>query len=125
MKTIIQESDKLSVFYENSVSLQVGQQPLLISVTESSKPKTLWVLRGITFVDVTNEPVIPNFVITDEEFFELSEMLEHKEFDENGSEITVPRTLPFDLGEMAAMVIAMRQWKAAQSESLETYRNEI
>lgn len=116
MIKIIQESDKLSVFYENSVSLQLGQRPLLIEVTENGEQKTLWVLRGITFVDGNNEPVIPNFVITDEEFFELSEMLEHKEFDENGSEITVLRALPVELDEIAAMVNAMREAAAESTE---------
>jgi hypothetical protein len=112
------ETGKLSVFYENSVALQLGQEPLLIEVTESGEPKTLWVLRGITFVDQNNEPVIPSFAITSDEYFELSEMLEHKEFDENGSEITVPRTLPVELDEIAAMVEAMREEAAAESTEL-------
>jgi hypothetical protein len=103
-----QESDKLSVFYENSVSLQVGQQPLLISVTESSKPKTLWVLRGITFVDVTNEPVIPSFVITNDEYFALASMLGHSEFCESEDEVLIERTLPHEIDDIKALIEQMR-----------------
>lgn len=108
------ETGKLSVFYENSVALQLGQGPLLIEVTQNGEPKTLWVLRGITFVDENNEPVIPNFVITDDEYFTLRTMLEHT----NDDGVFHERTLPFDLDEIYAMVIAMREEAAAESTEL-------
>jgi hypothetical protein len=118
MKNIIQESDRLSVFYADSVSIQLGQEPLLIEVTEGGEPKTLWVLRGITFVDENNEPVIPSFVITNDEYFLLAMMLEHKDFDESGDEVLIERTLPMDWDEIYAMVIAMREAAAAESTEL-------
>lgn len=114
------ETGKLSVFYENSVALQLGQEPLLISATEDGEPKTLWVLRGITFVDQNNEPVIPSFVITNDEYFALASMLEHSDFDESGDEALIERTLPMDIEALKLLLEAMRKNDGGSNVQMQT-----
>lgn len=93
-----------------------------VDVTKNGNALTVVIFVGTNhFKDEDGNPVTPLGYLSNDEYFTLRTMLEHT--DEN--DVYHERKLPYPWEDIDAMVIAMRQWKAAQSESLETYRNEI
>ncbi|MGB0504374.1 MAG: hypothetical protein ACPGGD_09995 [Thalassolituus sp.] len=114
-------ADTYSILIAESVIPRANHKPIPVDVTKKGQPLTVWLLRGLEFHDAEGEEVTPLGYLSNDEFKLLRTMLEHT--DEN--DVYHERKLPYPWEDIDAMVIAMRQWKAAQSESLETYRNEI
>jgi len=108
-------SDTYSILLADSVIPRKNHKPIPVDVTKNGQPLTVWLLRGIKFHGGAGNPVTPEGYLSNDEFKLLSTMLEHT--DEN--DVYHERTLPMDWDEIDAMVIAMREAAAQQSQPTE------
>lgn len=91
-----------------------------VDVTKNGEPMTVVIFVGTNhFKDEDGNPVTPLGYLSNDEYFLLRTMLEHT--DENG--VYHERTLPMDWDEIDAMVIAMREAAAQQSQTTEELPN--
>lgn len=101
--------------YENHFPLSV------FDVTKKGVDLTVHIYRGTKFTDGDGNALTPEGYLTLEEYFYLEPMLGYAK--EDGT--VVKRTLSHDWDEIDAMIMRLRQWKAAAAESLAELGNEL
>lgn len=108
-------ADTYSILIAESVIPRANHTPIPVDVTKNGQPLTVWLLRGLKFKDEAGEAVTPEGFLSNDEYFLLRTMLEHT--DEN--DVYHERTLPMDWEDIDAMVVAMREAAAQQSQPTE------
>lgn len=106
----------VSIVPHNAVSDYDNHFPLsVVDVTKNGVDLTVHIYRGTKFTDGDGNALTPEGYLTLEEYFYLEPMLGYVKDDGT----VVERTLSYDWNEIDAVVMRMRQWKAAAAESFD------